>query len=388
MPTRPFLFGMDMRTRSRYIRSGRFRPPARAYAQLARQRLRKFRTGSILAVAATALLLVIMTGGDDGAGGAAKALAQTPPDPLTGVEEATDTVRDLGRAFYAVLPKVLVALVILGLAAGLSKAFRWVFKRTLRNWSRADATGAVLTVVVWAISLSAALSVVAGDARAMVGLVGLIGLALSWALQAPIESFTGWMLNAFKAYYQVGDRVGVGEVFGDVYRIDLLTTTVWEAGGPDNPVKGAQPTGSLVTFPNSEVLRSNIINYTKLFPYVWDEIVLSVGDGTDLAYAARTCKQVAQNVVNEEMGEPIRRYNRLLSEAGLAFDVPAEPHVFVTLGESWHTLTIRYLVHARRRRVRSSEMSLAIAAEMAKPAHEGLIMPHLTARVELDRPQT
>ena len=67
----------------------------------------------------------------------------------------------------------------------------------------------------------------------------------------PRGSFTGWLLNSFRGYYQVGDRVAVGDVFGDVYRIDFLTTTVWEAGGADKPVQGAQPTGALVTFPDA-----------------------------------------------------------------------------------------------------------------------------------------
>jgi small-conductance mechanosensitive channel len=64
----------------------------------------------------------------------------------------------------------------------------------------------------------------------------------------------------------VGDRIAVGDVFGDVYRIDVLTTTVWEAGGPGKPVSAAQSTGALITFPNWEVLRSNIINYSRDFP--------------------------------------------------------------------------------------------------------------------------
>jgi small-conductance mechanosensitive channel len=87
----------------------------------------------------------------------------------------------------------------------------------------------------------ASLSVLAGDVRAVVGSVGLLGLAASWALQTPIESFTGWLLNSFRGYYRVGDRIAVGDVFGDVYRIDVLTTTVWEAGGPASPCRRRRP---------------------------------------------------------------------------------------------------------------------------------------------------
>ena len=77
------------------------------------------------------------------------------------------------------------------------------------------------------------------------GRSGLVGLALSWALQTPIESFTGWLLNSFQGYYRVGDRIEVADVFGDVAEIDLLTTTVWELGGPQRTgfIHAEQPTG-------------------------------------------------------------------------------------------------------------------------------------------------
>jgi len=65
----------------------------------------------------------------------------------------------------------------------------------------------------------------------------------------------------------VGDRVLVGEVFGDVVKMDFLTTTVWEIGTPQRPgfVNAEQPTGRVVTFPNSEVLTGTIVNLTREF---------------------------------------------------------------------------------------------------------------------------
>jgi small-conductance mechanosensitive channel len=150
----------------------------------------------------------------------------------------------------------------------LTSIVRPPLRRLLASWTRANAISALAGVLIWILAISAALSVIVGDPRTLLGSVGLIGLALSWALQQPIESFTAWLLNSFRGYYRVGDRIAVGDVFGDVYRIDFLTTTVWEAGGPDKPVQGAQPTGALVTFPNSEVLRANVTNYTRDFPYV------------------------------------------------------------------------------------------------------------------------
>src|SRR5690606_36729303 len=109
-------------------------------------------------------------------------------------------------------------------------------------------------------------------------------------------------------YYRLGDRIAVGDVFGDVYRIDVLTTTLWEAGGPDKPVQGAQPTGAVVTFPNSEILRANIINYTREFPYVWDEIRVGVALESDPIYTMRVIGEAAREVVGAAMEGPAQSY--------------------------------------------------------------------------------
>src|SRR5690606_9600926 len=160
--------------------------------------------------------------------------------------------------------------------------------RVFRDWERSSATIALIGTGIWIFAIGVAVSVLAGDVRALVGSLGLVGLALSWALQTPIESFTGWLLNSFQGYFRVGDRVAVGDVFGDVYRIDFLTTTVWEIGSLDRPtyVHAEQPTGRLITFPNSEVLSGSIVNLTRDFPFVWDELTLPIADRSDLRYAS------------------------------------------------------------------------------------------------------
>lgn len=294
---------------------------------------------------------------------------QDPADPGRALEEATGTVRQVALDFAELLPKILVALSLVVAAAVLVRLARGVLRRVLGEWEKADAATAMTGVVIWILAIGVALSVVAGDARALLGSVGLLGLALSWALQTPIESFAGWLLNSFKGYYRVGDRIAVGEVFGDVFRIDSLTTTVWEAGGPEKSVQGAQPTGALITFPNSEVLRTNVVNFTRGFPYVWDEITVGVGNDCDLAYAVDLLRVVARRVVGPAMEGPIVRYRELLEQEGLAYDVSDEPQVYMTPAESWADLTVRYLVAARERRQWSSALHLEIAREMARPEH-------------------
>ncbi len=295
-------------------------------------------------------------------------------DPGESAREATHTLREFAEGFYGMLPRLGIAIALLVLAGVLTRILRPLTRRLLGSWEKGEAASALAGIVVWVIALGVAFSVIAGDVRALIGLAGLVGLALSWSLQAPIESFTGWLLNSFRSYYRIGDRIAVGEVFGDVYKIDFLTTTVWEVGGPEKPVEGEQATGALITFPNSEVLRANIINFTSDFPFVWDEVTINVADESDLDYTARVFREVASRVVGPAMADPAQHYRSLLEAAGFAYDIAVEPWVFFAMTDSFTMATIRYLVPARERRVWSSRLTMALAEEIKRPEHRSRII--------------
>jgi small conductance mechanosensitive channel len=354
---------------------------ARRYKGAAEGRLRRFRQGSVLAVAITALLLLLLgaPAPAEMAAPAASAALQVAeadaapqdtvaPDPGLAAREATGTLRDLALDFYGALPAIGIAIALLFTAAILAKLVGLGLRKALASWERAQATAALVSIFIWLVAIGAALSVLTGDARALVGSVGLFGLALSWALQAPIESFTGWLLNSFRSYYRIGDRIAVGDVFGDVARIDFLTTTVFEAGGPGKRVQAAQSTGAMVTFPNLEVLRSNIVNFTRDFPYVWDELTIAVANESDLATAVRVLEDTADAVLGEQMADAAQEYARLLERARLAWDVATRPKVFASAEESWTDLTVRYVVPAREMRKWASLLLLAVNRALADRA--------------------
>lgn len=339
-----------------------------------------------MAVALTALLLLIWMNdptalGEEGEGGAAMSASTVegpteliPMDPAVSLEAATRTVGDLVLGFYAMLPRIIIAVMLILVAAVLARFVRKLLQRFLGRWERTHALSALIQIGVLLVGIAAAISVLAGDARALLGSVGLVGLALSWALQTPIESFAGWLMNSFRGYYRTGDRIEVGDVFGDVYRIDVLTTTVWEAGGPGNPVAGAQATGAMITFPNWEVLRSNIINYSRDFPYVWDEVTINIAGESDLPYTIQVFERIALDLLGARMAGAAREYKQILEKARLAFDVDEQPKVFISLTDAWVDCTVRYLVPARARRRWSSDLAVALCVEMAKPEHKGKII--------------
>lgn len=397
-------------TRSKQRLKGRKRAISRrgTVVKGAQNQLKNFRQASILAVAITGFLLTLLAPSEAGysqkdtsaeivqdttvAGGDTAdtviIVEEEAVDELqeeqreediskAAKDEAIGTLQRLWEGFYANLPKILVAIWALIIAWLLTRFLRWLLRKLLRRW---ESSGAVITLVVisvWLFGIGVAISVVAGDIRALVGSLGLIGLALSWSLQVPIESFTGWLLNSFRGYYRIGDRISVGEVFGDVYRIDFLTTTVWEIGAPyrQGYVQAEQPTGKLVTFPNNEILSGTVVNFTGDFPYVWDELAIAVANESDIRLTIEVLERVANGLLKDYMQEPAQAYARILQRASLPHTVSGKPQIFVALTESWTDITIRYLVGARERRKWKSEVTLLIVEELNKTEYKGKIIP-------------
>ncbi|MFO7963025.1 MAG: mechanosensitive ion channel [Desulfobacterales bacterium] len=354
----------------------------------ARTRLRWYRQSSILALAMTGILLIMFAPGDaeippeNGVQVPGGVQNQPAADTRESTEEAIGTVRQLWESFLVNLPKIIVAIAVLSAAWLIVRLIRAVLRKLLKRWERFNAVAAVTGVIVWLLAVGVVLSILAGDIRALVGSLGLIGLALSWALQTPIESFTGWLLNSFKGYYRVGDRILVGDVFGDVYHIDFLTTTVWEIGDPHRPgfVLAEQPTGRLVTFPNNEVLAGPLFNMTRDFPFVWDEMAVQIANESDLEYAMGVFQNLAENMLKNYMVEPARLYSQILRREGIIDSVPEAPQVFVSMSESWTDLRIRYLVNARERRKWKSMLWAAVHRELRDAKHATRIVPVYTRR--------
>lgn len=349
-------------------------------------KLKNFRQASVLAVAFTAFILMVISFDED-------SLANSPNEESNliaaqdtisiennneqATAEAIDALQNLWDSFLYNYPKILIALACLFIAWLVARLVKWILKRSLHRVAGYAGISTLTVISIWLIAIGVAFSVIAGDIRALVGSFGLIGLALSWALQVPIESFTGWLLNSFRGYYKIGDRIRVGEVFGDVYKIDFLSTTVWEIGSPYQPgfVNAEQPTGRMVTFPNNEILTGTVINLTGDFPFVWDELTMVVANESNIPKAMQVLEEKSSQVIREYMTAPAREYSRILQKAGLQEKVPEKPQLYLSASDSWTEITIRYLVAVKERRKWKTQLLLEITEELNKPENQEMIIP-------------
>ena len=200
---------------------------------------------------------------------------------------------------------------------------------------------------------------------------GLVSVGLAFALQKVVTALAGYFVILRGKTFNVGDRIVMGGVRGDVIALDFTQTTIMEMGQPQ-PVQGADPamwvhsrqyTGRVVTVTNAKIFDEPIYNYTRDFPYLWEEMVLPIAYTADRERAERILLEVAgrHTVPISELGdgalvEMQRRYVMKSSEM--------KPTVYYRLTDNWLELSLRFLVPHRGVRELKDRMSRDILAEL------------------------
>lgn len=252
-----------------------------------------------------------------------------------------------GIAGAVIARKALLAVAIVAGNYGLYHVTRHLLVQRIASKRRAHDARNVLRFGLGAIAVIGLLGVLTEQWLGVLFSLGVVGFAITFALQQPLFSLMGWFYIMLKRPYQVGDRVRIGDAKGDVIEVDFLVTTLWEING--ELVSSNQPSGRVVTLPNSTVLSSEVYNYSwDKFPYVWNEISIQLSYETDLAFARQELTDVADDYLGERMATNIARYRELLEETPVELEVRDGPSVNVVQQESWVELRLRYLVHPRR----------------------------------------
>ncbi len=193
-----------------------------------------------------------------------------------------------------------------------------------------------------------------------VGVVlGLFAAGLAFAMQEVVGAVAGWFNIVFGRIFRVGDRIEMGGVRGDVIDVSLLRTKILEIGSDVDGdrgswVKGRQHTGRVVAVSNKATFTEPVFNYTAMFDYIWEELMLPVSYRSDWREAERILREEAEAVSKTQGAEAaLRTMSR-------RYPVPRaelEPRVFVRNTDNWVELAARFVVPARSARSSKDEMS-------------------------------
>ncbi|AEF96207.1 mechanosensitive ion channel family protein [Methanotorris igneus] len=195
----------------------------------------------------------------------------------------------------------------------------------------------VVKYATWFGVILIAISVVYKDVGSLVMSLGLVGAALTLALQKPIMNFVGWLTIVFTHPFKINDRIyikGIGG--GDVYKIGTMYVSLREVDG--------EPTGRSLNIPNSYILTNPVINFSKGSPYVWDSVKVTITYESNWRKAEELILEACDEIVGEEMrrlAEIWKNKPRIFAKSKI-YDKPVIRMRFLDSGIE---IKVRYLVN-------------------------------------------
>ena len=231
-----------------------------------------------------------------------------------------------------------------------------------------------------AIHLGAAVVLVVGlvsiwfdDPARLTTALGLVTAGVAFALQRVITAFAGYFVILRGNTFNVRDRIVMGGVRGDVIALGFIQTTVMEMGQPSavqnaDPamwVRGRQYTGRIVTITNDKIFDEPVYNYSREFPFIWEEMAIPIPYQADRKRAEEILLEVARShtvklteLSEEAIRELERRYFVRRSEIG--------PRVYYRLTDNWVELSVRFIARDSGIREMKDAISRDIIAALDK----------------------
>lgn len=224
------------------------------------------------------------------------------------------------------------------------------------RWSKATQYVAVVLGFIGIASIWSSLL------RGLATYLGLVSAGLAIAMKDILTNMAGWGFIVWRKPFELGDRIEINQFTGDVVDIRLFQFTLLEIG---NWADADQTTGRLIHIPNAMVITAGLANYTRGFQYIWDELAVLVTFESDWRAAKSLLADLSAKhaaSATDVAAAQIARAREKFFISSMSFD----PVVYTSVQDSGVLLTLRYVVHARRRRVVSEEIWEAILTEFAK----------------------
>lgn len=230
-----------------------------------------------------------------------------------------------------------------------------------------------VSLIVAAILILGIMSIWFDNPARLAGVLGLVGAGIAFAMQRVITAVAGYFVILRGKTFNVGDRIMMGGVRGDVIDLSFMQTQIMEMGqspkeqgdAPSMWVRSRQFTGRIVTVTNGKIFDEPVYNYSHDFPYIWDEINLPVRYEDDRAKAEAVLLEAARRhaATREKIGD--EEIKRLEDNFGVSVG-DIDPQTFWRITDNWLEVTVRFLAPDHGIRRIKDQMSREILAELDK----------------------
>jgi len=277
-------------------------------------------------------------------------------------------ILSMSNGFFPVIRTIVVViafLVVYNLAISLVKKALLIRAKKKKQISNIEIFSRIAQYAGLAVVVLFAILSYAGSWTGLGVAAGLMTAALGWALQRPITGVAGWIMIVLKRPFDIGDRIIVAGVRGDVSDIGLTHIYLKEVGGISNSEENS---GRIIMIPNSILFEQVITNYTMEDDFILDEVIVSVTYNSDLNKAIKIGEDSVRKV--------LRDYNE---------EKNINPYVRTYFHASGVNLHVRYHASAKERQKISSEITQEIFKLFKKEKNVNFAYPHVEVKGILPR---
>jgi small-conductance mechanosensitive channel len=186
--------------------------------------------------------------------------------------------------------------------------------------------------------------------------LGLLSAAIGFALQQPITGVAAWIMVVTKRPFDIGDRIIIGDVKGDVVDFNLTHVHVMEIGGL---ITDEENSGRIIMVPNWMLFEKNIINYTSNNDFVLHSVIVNVTYESNLDRAIEIADLSARKFL-----------------AGTISTSPGVPKVRVDFQASGIDVQVKYFSPARQLHEYSSKITKEIFDRINDADDVEIAYPH------------
>ena len=163
-------------------------------------------------------------------------------------------IAEVGKTHLTLWTLIYLTILIFVLFFVTAKLKKWIVYKLLEN-SKIElgvriAVGTIIRYLILVLGLVVIMQTVGIDLSALTILAGALGVGIGFGLQNITNNFVSGIIILFERPIKVGDRIEVGDVFGDVVNISMRSTTVITN---DNIA---------IIVPNSDFISSKVINWS------------------------------------------------------------------------------------------------------------------------------
>lgn len=176
-------------------------------------------------------------------------------------------------------------------------------------------------------------------------LFSFVTAVIAYSLRDTIINFFAGIYIRLAKPFQVEDRIMICNHIGDVVNISNLSFEVLEVNSDT-----FQSTGSIVHIPNSKVISEPLINYVKVFKYVWNETEVKISIDSDIKKVKGILYSIVNNndIIKSIPGKMINELNN--NSSYRIYYNKLEPIIYTNIKDKYVSMNIRYLVHPKKKR--------------------------------------